>query len=248
MPEAVLTVEELRYTYPDGTHALHGVDLALHRGERVGLIGPNGSGKSTLLLCLSGLMAGQGRVMLGGQSLGPARLIELRGQVGLVFQSPDDQLFMPTLQDDLAFGPINQGLAPDAVHRRVRQIADQMGLRSMLERAPHHLSMGQKRNAAIACVLAMEPSVLLLDEPSSNLDPRARRQLMNVLAPLDATLLVASHDLPLIAALCPRVLLIDEGRIIADGPAPQIMPDAALMEAHGLEAHSGPFDGGFHRR
>lgn len=235
MPETLLTVEGLRYTYADGTQALRGIDLVLHRGERVGLIGPNGSGKSTLLLCLSGLMSGEGRVTLNGQHLTPAGLGELCGRVGLVFQSPDDQLFMPTLLEDLAFGPINQGLDRQQVHERVRRVAADLGLNAMLERAPHHLSMGQKRNAAIACVLAMHPALLLLDEPSSNLDPRARRQLMNVLAPLEATLLIASHDLALISALCPRVVLIDEGRIIADGGASQLLSDRDLMEGHGLE-------------
>jgi cobalt/nickel transport system ATP-binding protein len=235
MSDSVLSVEGLRYTYPDGTHALRGIDLILRRRERVGLIGPNGSGKSTLLLCLSGLMAGEGRFALNGHALAPAKPADLRGRMGLVFQSPDDQLFMPTLHDDLAFGPINQGLAAGQVRERVERVAAAMGLSALLERPPHHLSMGQKRNAAIACVLALEPDVLLLDEPSSNLDPRARRQLMKVLAPLDATLLVASHDLALVSALCQRVVLIDEGRIISDGPAGVVLGNAALMEAHGLE-------------
>lgn len=239
MSEPVLTIEQLRFVYGDGTPALHGVDLLLRRGERVGLIGPNGSGKSTLLLCMSGLLTGQGRVVVEGVDLASHRPASLRGRVGLVFQSPDDQLFMPTLRDDLAFGPINLGLSPAQVSERVMQVAQQMRLESMLDRAPHHLSMGQKRNAAIASVLAMAPAVLLLDEPSSNLDPRARRQLLRVLEPLDATLLIASHDLALIGQLCPRVALIDEGRIVADGPAGEILRDAALMEAHGLEVWNG---------
>ncbi len=243
MRDAVVITEKLRYTYSDGTHALRGVDLALHRGERVGLIGPNGSGKSTLLLCLAGLLDAEGIVRFNGstRTLGTR---ELRGQVGLVFQSPDDQLFMPTLRDDLAFGPINQGLTAAQVDERVMDVAGQMGLGSMLDRAPHHLSMGQKRNAAIACVLAMQPSVLLLDEPSSNLDPRARRQLMKVLAPLGATLLVASHDLALIGSVCERVVLIDDGQIVADGRAGELLANNELMEAHGLEGwHAAPAHG-----
>ena len=240
MAQASLTAKGLCYAYPDGTRALRGIDLVLNHKERVGLIGPNGSGKSTLLLCLSGLIAGEGRIELNGQHPGPAGLHELRGRVGLVFQSPDDQLFMPTLHDDLAFGPINQGLTGDQVSERVQRVAADLGLSGMLERAPHHLSMGQKRNAAIACVLAMRPAVVLLDEPSSNLDPRARRTLMNVLAPLEAALLIASHDLALVAALCPRVVLLDEGQIVADGPAGAILSNAALMETHGLEVWPPP--------
>jgi cobalt/nickel transport system ATP-binding protein len=238
MNDAVLVTHGLQFTYDDGTRALCGVDLTLHRGERVGLIGPNGSGKSTLLLCLSGLLKGQGTISLDGAD--PLRAEDFRGRIGLVFQSPDDQLFMPTLRDDLAFGPINQGLSPAEVEARISSVSQQMGLAAMLTRAPHHLSMGQKRNAAIACVLAMQPSVLLLDEPSSNLDPRARRQLMSVLVPLDATLLVASHDLALVGSLCTRVVVIDEGRIVADGLTSALLSDRTLMEAHGLEAWTDP--------
>ncbi|MGB4258571.1 MAG: ABC transporter ATP-binding protein, partial [Phycisphaerae bacterium] len=169
MPEPLLQVEGLVYTYPDGTPALRGVDLRVQAGEKVGLVGPNGSGKSTLLMCLNGLLAGQGRIVVEGVELTARTRKDLRGRVGLVFQSPDDQLFMPTLGDDLAFGPVNLGLDRDEVHRRVRAAAAQMGLEGLLDRAPHHLSMGQKRNAAIAGVLAMRPALLLMDEPSSNL-------------------------------------------------------------------------------
>jgi energy-coupling factor transporter ATP-binding protein EcfA2 len=238
MSAPVLTACGLRYTYPDGTEALRGVDLSLARGERVGLIGPNGSGKSTLLLCLSGLLPAEGTLRVEALP-GAANQNGLRSQVGLVFQSPDDQLFMPTLRDDLAFGPINQALPAEQVEARVARIAEAMNLTALLDRAPHHLSMGQKRNAAIAAVLAMQPSVLLLDEPSSNLDPRARRQLMHVLEPLDATLLIASHDLALVGSLCARVALIDEGRIVAEGGTRALLSDAALMEAHGLESWNG---------
>ena len=239
MPQSVLTIAGLSYTYSDGTEALRQVDLTLHSGERVGLIGPNGSGKSTLLLCLAGLLKGTGRVLTHTPVGAAAADAGSRGQIGLVFQSPDDQLFMPTVRDDLAFGPINQGLTATLAAQRVQKVAEQMGLIDLLERAPYHLSMGQKRSAAIACVLAMEPSVLLLDEPSSNLDPRGRRQLMRILEPLPATLLIASHDLALVGSICSRVLLIDGGRILADGPA-ALLSDAVLMEAHGLEAWNAP--------
>jgi cobalt/nickel transport system ATP-binding protein len=236
LSEPLLQVDDLAYTYTDGTHALRGVSLRLARGEKVGLVGPNGSGKSTLLMCLDGLLAGKGRIQVEGVELKPATLKLLRGRVGLVFQSPDDQLFMPTLSDDLAFGPVNLGLSPDEVHRRVHETAGQMGLDHLLDRAPHHLSMGQKRSAAIAAVLAMRPVLLLMDEPSSNLDPRWRRRLIGLLGSLGVTLLIASHDLALVAGVCGRVVVIDEGRVVADGPADGILSDAELMEAHGLEA------------
>lgn len=265
MPEPLLQVRSLSYTYSDGTAALRGVDLALHAGERVGLIGPNGSGKSTLLLCMSGLFKANGSIRLnsteltdkrGSEAFCSKRPSDRSGKrlltpfsraaagentcanIGIVFQSPDDQLFMPTLADDLAFGPMNLGLPETEVHRRVHRVAEEMGLAEMLDRAPHHLSMGQKRNAAIATVLAMRPPVLLLDEPSSNLDPRSRRQLLEVLGRIEAAMLIASHDLALVGRLCSRVAVIDGGRIVADGPSAGILGNAALMEQHGLEAWS----------
>jgi cobalt/nickel transport system ATP-binding protein len=238
MPEPLLQIERLHFAYPDGTRALHGIDLSIAAAERVGLIGPNGSGKSTLLMCMSGLFSGQGCIRVEGVDMSTARAASIRDRVGLIFQSPDDQLFMPTLADDLAFGPINQGLSDAQVHERVHRVAEQMGLEKMLDRAPHHLSMGQKRNAAIAAVLAMQPSILLMDEPSSNLDPRSRRHLIDILLSLHATMLIASHDLALVGRVCERVVVIDEGRIVADGPTAQIIENATLMEQHGLEAHS----------
>lgn len=239
VPDPVLKAEGLVYTYPDGTPALMGIELAVASKERVALVGPNGSGKSTLLMCLNGLYRCAGRIRIEGTELTSSTLRSLRGRVGLVFQSPDDQLFMPTLDEDLAFGPINQGLGVDEVHRRLHEAADQMGLSGLLDRAPHHLSMGQKRCAAVAAVLAMRPALLLMDEPSSNLDPRWRRRLIELLGTLDVTLLIASHDLELVGRLCTRVVLIDGGRVVADGPAGDILSDAALMEAHGLEAWPG---------
>jgi cobalt/nickel transport system ATP-binding protein len=236
VPEPLLTVSNLAYAYGDGTHALDDVTFSVAPGERVGIIGPNGSGKSTLLLCLGGLFFGRGNVTIEGLQLTSATARRLRSHLGLVFQSPDDQLFMPTLEDDLAFGPVNLGLSQPQVHERVHRVADQFALSGMLDKAPHHLSMGQKRSAAIAAVLAMEPSILLMDEPSSNLDPRGRRQLMRALADLPAAMLIASHDLALVAALCTRIVLLDGGRIVTEGPTTAILGDATLMEAHGLEA------------
>lgn len=235
MAGKLLTIEDYRYDYPDGTAALKGVDLAIERGEKVGLVGPNGSGKSTLMMCTAGLFRGQGLLQVGDKAVTSTDGREVRGRVGLVFQNPDDQLFMPTLADDLAFGPINLGWPSERVRESVQRTAEHLELAELLERPPHHLSMGQKRNAAIATVLAMQPELILLDEPSSNLDPRSRRHLLEVLADLPATLLIAAHDMELIGRLCGRVLLIDDGRIMADGPTGRILGDRELMEKHGLE-------------
>lgn len=235
MAEPLLQIAGLTYAYSDGTPALRGVDLAVEAGEKVGLVGQNGSGKSTLLMCVSGLYTGKGTIRVEGVQLTGSRVRQTRGRVGLVFQSPDDQLFMPTLADDLAFGPVNLGLDAHEVGHRVEDTAKQMGLSDLLDRPPHHLSMGQKRNAAIASVLVMHPALLLMDEPSSNLDPRSRRRLIDVLKGLNATLLIASHDLAMVGTVCSRVALIDEGRIVADGPASEILGNGDLMNRHGLE-------------
>jgi len=234
LPEALLSCEGLTYRYEDGTVALRGVDLKVGPGERVGVIGPNGSGKSTLLLCLAGLLTGEGIVRLKGDDVTRRTSKRQPGQVGLVFQGPDDQLFMPTVRDDLAFGPINLGLPADQVDRRVADAAAVLGLQDLLDRAPHHLSMGQKRVAAIATVLTMQPALLLMDEPSSNLDPRSRRKLIELLGGLDAALLIASHDLALVERLCERLVLLDDGTIAAEGPTSAILGDAELLERHGL--------------
>jgi len=235
MADPLLVVQGLQYRYADGTEALCGLDLTVADGEKVALVGANGSGKSTLLMCLAGLFGGQGTVHVDGEVIAPKRIRQTRRQVGLVFQSPDDQLFMPTLADDLAFGPINLGWSADRVRECVDRAATRMGVETFLDRPPHHLSMGQKRNAAIATVLATQPSLLLMDEPSSSLDPRSRRRLIEVLSELDATLLIASHDLEMVGQLCKRVVLIAGGRVVADGPTNEILGDAALTEAHGLD-------------
>jgi cobalt/nickel transport system ATP-binding protein len=233
--EPLLQVEGLRYHYPDGTTALRGVDLTIQTGQKIGLVGPNGSGKSTLLMCLSGLFKGQGAIRVDGAELTTTWTSAARKRVGLIFQNPDDQLFMPVLADDLAFGPVNLGLDPAEVRRRVAESASQMGLTEMLDRPPHHLSMGQKRTAAIATVLTMRPDLLLMDEPSSNLDPRWRRRLIDLLASVQAALLIASHDLALIGRVCETVCVIDEGTIVAQGNTRDILGDAAVMEKHGLD-------------
>jgi len=233
--DVLIDVTDLHYRYEDGTAALHGINLRVSEHERIALVGPNGSGKSTLLMCLSGLFHCTGFIRFRGERLTKSQWKKNRDRIGLVFQDPDDQLFMPVLHDDLAFGPINLGLSEAEVHQRVHEVAEQMGLASVLGRAPHHLSMGQKRSAAIAAVLAMRPAVLLLDEPTSNLDPRSRKRLITVLKGLDNAMLIASHDMALVSALCPRMVVIDEGHIVVDGPTADILSDQPLLEEHGLQ-------------
>jgi cobalt/nickel transport system ATP-binding protein len=241
-PVPSLEVEGLAFAYPDGHQALFGVDLRIERGERVALLGPNGAGKTTLVLHLNGILSGGvGQVRVGGLPVGKEHLREIRRRVGVVFQDPDDQLFMPTVRDDVAFGPANLGLDADAVDQRVRAALEQVGMAEHADRPPHHLSFGQRRRVAVATVLAMEPEILVLDEPSSNLDPAARRELAEILTGLDVTVLMVTHDLPYAAELCPRSVILSGGVIAADGPTLDLLADEALLAAHRLEL---PF--GFH--
>jgi len=230
-----LSVTHLSYTYPDQTAALRDVSFDIGEGETVGLIGPNGAGKTTLLLHLNGLLPGRGAVRVYGQSTDGGDRREIRRRVGLVFQDPDDQLFMPSVQDDVAFGPLNLGLPEEEVRARVRQALAQVGMEGVADRSPHHLSFGERKRVALATVLAMQPDVLVLDEPTANLDPRARRQFLDLLPTLPQTKLLATHDLEAVAELCPRVLLLDQGQLFADGPAADILREANLMATHGLE-------------
>jgi cobalt/nickel transport system ATP-binding protein len=229
----------LVYRYPNGQSALAGVDLHVEHGERVALLGPNGAGKTTLVFHLNGLLRGEGQLEVAGLDVSSETLRELRGRVGIVFQDPDDQLFMPTVREDVAFGPLNQGLDRADVDARVEEALATVRMRHVLERAPHQLSMGERRRVAIATVLAMRPSLLVLDEPSANLDPRSRRELIEVLAAIERTMLVVTHDLPFAAELCERAVVLARGRVAADDACEAILSDAEGLARHDLELPAG---------
>lgn len=234
-----LDVRGLAYAYPDGHQALFGVDLTVGRGERVALLGPNGAGKTTLVLHLNGILTGGvGTVAVGGLALDPGdrdNLREIRRRVGIVFQDPDDQLFMPTVRDDVAFGPANLGLAGADLDARVAEALDAVGMGEHAGRPPHHLSFGQRRRVAVATVLAMRPEILVLDEPTSNLDPASRRELAEVIERLDVTVLLVTHDLPYALQLCARSVVLSGGTIVADGRTADVLGDETLLAAHRLE-------------
>jgi cobalt/nickel transport system ATP-binding protein len=230
-----LTVENLHFHYPDGHVALHGVSLKLCEGDKAALVGPNGAGKSTLMLHLNGILTGQGEVRIGGLRIQPDNLPAIRAMVGLVFQNPDDQLFSPTVFEDVAFGPLHMGLPEDEVHARVDEALEMVRMSAYKDRLSHHLSVGEKKRIAIATVLSMRPQILVLDEPSAGLDPRARRGLIHLLRDLPITMLVSSHDLLMVRELFPRMIIMDEGKIVADGLTADLMNDESLLEAHGLE-------------
>ena len=231
-----LEVRGLAFAYPDGHQALSGVDLRIEPGERVALLGPNGAGKTTLVLHLNGIhLPATGEVRVTGVPVAKGALKDIRRRVGIVFQDPDDQLFMPTVRDDVAFGPANLGLRGPELDQRVQAALAAVGMQDVAERPPHHLSFGQRRRVAVATVLAMEPDILVLDEPSSNLDPAGRRELADVLRSLDLTMLMVTHDLPYALELCPRAVVMDRGVIVADGPTADVLGDRELMAAHRLE-------------
>jgi len=236
---AAIEVTNLKYRYHDGTEALRGASLRVTPGECVALLGPNGSGKSTLLLHLNGILpeklSGNGAVKILGEAVASENLEKIRRQVGLVFQDPDDQLFCPTVQEDVAFGPQQLGLTEAEVAARVDKSLAQVGLAGFGHRATHHLSHGEKRRLCLAGVLACEPVILILDEPTSDLDPRGRREFKALLRQIPATKLIATHDLELAVELCARTIVLDRGEIVADGPTMELLNDEALMLAHGLE-------------
>jgi cobalt/nickel transport system ATP-binding protein len=237
MSEPAIDATDLSYAYPEGARALDRVTFRVAAGEGVGLVGPNGAGKTSLFLCLSGVLAAQaGTLRVAGLDLRDgAQRRKLPAHVGIVFQNSDDQLFNATVFDDVAFGPLNLGLPPDEVRRRVAEALARVGMTGQEQRVPFHLSGGEKRRVALAGVLAMRPSILLLDEPSMYLDPRGRRELIALIGTLGGTRLIASHDLEMILRTCERTLLLDRGKLIADGPTRTLLADAALMEEHGLE-------------
>lgn len=233
----VIEVTDLSYSYPDGQTALRGVSLRVATGEKVALVGPNGAGKSTLMLHLNGILGtAQSPVRICGLPLSKDQLPVIRGKVGLVFQNPDDQLFSPTVFEDVAFGPLYQGLPEDEVRRRAAWALEQVGMAGFEGRLSHHLSIGQKKRVAIATVLSMEPELLVLDEPTAGLDPRGRRQLISLLRELPLTMLVSTHDMWLVGELFPRMIVMDEGLIAADGSTPALLAQPAFLEAHGLES------------
>jgi len=236
MTSMALDIQGLEFAYPDGLKALAGVDLRIESGERVALLGPNGAGKTTLALHLNGIKEAEGgTIQIGDLPLSEENLGEIRRRVGLVFQDTDDQLFMPTVGEDVAFGPANLGLRGDELDARVNEALAAVTASELKSRPPHHLSGGERRRAALATVLAMRPDLLVLDEPSSGLDPAARRELLNLLQELTITQIIITHDLPLALELCERSVILDGGAVVADGPTVDILTDTKLLERHRLE-------------
>ncbi len=231
-----LDVRGLAFAYPDGHQALFGIDLTIERGERVALLGPNGAGKTTLVLHLNGILSGGvGTIRVAGLDVTKPHLQEIRRRVGVVFQDPDDQLFMPTVRDDVAFGPANLGITGAELDARVDEALQAVGMQAYADRPPHHLSFGQRRRVAVSTVLAMRPEILVLDEPSSNLDPASRRELADIVRALDVTVLMVTHDLPYALELCERSVVLSDGVLVADGSTRDVLADVALMRAHRLE-------------
>jgi cobalt/nickel transport system ATP-binding protein len=233
--QMTLAVNNLSFHYPDGHQALKEVTLHITQGEKVALVGPNGAGKSTLMLHLNGILGCPSPVQVAGLPVTKSNLPLIRAKVGLVFQNPDDQLFSPTVFEDVAFGPLHIGLPEAEIRARVARALAQVGMGHYAERLSHHLSVGEKKRIAIATVLSMEPEILVLDEPSAGLDPRARRSLINLLRDMPLTMLVSTHDLLMVRELFPRMVIMDEGRVVADGSTETLLNDVPLLEAHGLE-------------
>ncbi len=233
---ASISVSDLHFSYPDGSQALAGFDLTVEAGERVAVLGPNGSGKTTFALHLNGIhRATAGRVEIGGLEIAENNLPEIRRRVGMVFQSSDDQLFMPTVAEDVAFGPANFGVRGSELEKRVAGALDRVDAIDLRDRTTHHLSGGERQRVALATVLATDPEVLVLDEPTSGIDPRARRSLAQFLAGVGITQILITHDLPFALELCPRAIIVADGRVQADGRCVDILSNHQLLADHGLE-------------
>ena len=232
--QELITVENLSFSYPDGQQALTDVSLGIYRGDSVAIVGPNGAGKSTLVLHFNGILRSNGHVKLLGRAVDENNLRWVRSRVGLVFQNPDDQLFSPTVFDDVAFGPMNMGYSEAEVEQAVKMSLEMVGMAGFEKRSPHHLSVGEKKRIAMATVLSMSPEVLVIDEPTSNLDPRGKWDIIEVLKGLSVTKIVVSHDLEMVGALCHRMVIIDRGRVAADGATADILADKRLLVEHGL--------------
>ena len=230
-----IEIDQLSFVYPDGHPALDNVSLIIQPCEKVALVGPNGAGKSTLILHLNGILSGKGNLRVAGLPVIKENLGKVRARVGLVFQSPDDQLFSPTVFDDVAFGPRYQGLPESEIQMRVEEALSVVKMDAYAQRVSHHLSVGEKKRIAIATVLSMKPEVLVLDEPTAGLDPRARRALINLLHDLPITMLVSTHDMLMVRELFPRMVIMDQGKIVADGDTQKLLADDILLTAHGLE-------------
>jgi len=243
MSEKSLEVSGLAYAYPDGNQALYGVNLSINQGERVALLGPNGAGKTTLVLHLNGIIPTmQGQVRVAGElvdSKNAESIKSVRHKVGVVFQDPDDQLFMPTVGQDVAFGPYNSGLRGIELEKAVTEALELVGMSEFIDRPPHHLSFGQRRRVAVATVLAMKPEILVMDEPSSNLDPAARRELAEIITSLDVTLLMVTHDLPFAYELCQRAVILSAGVVAADDEISKVLSNKQLLTANRLELPKG---------
>lgn len=235
MTDKAIEINGLSYSYPDGTAALDNIGLEISKGESLGIVGPNGAGKSTLLLHLNGILRPNGSVKVLGMDVNDDNLPLIRGKVGLIFQDPDSQLFMPTVGEDVSFGPVNMMLARDEVERRVKGALEEVDMTGFAGRPSHHLSFGEKRRVSIATVLSMKPEILALDEPSSNLDPKHRRDLINFLKGLNLTRIIATHDLELVLEVCSRAVLLNSGRIVASGESADILNNKVLLEKNNLE-------------
>ncbi|MBA4422147.1 MAG: cobalt ABC transporter ATP-binding protein [Syntrophus sp. (in: bacteria)] len=236
MSHHIVEFKDVSFCYPDGTEALKGINFRITHGESVGVVGANGAGKSTLLQHMNGyLMPTSGTVTIGDLSLTKRTRREIRKKVGIVFQNPDDQLFMPTVFDDVAFGPLNLGMDEASVRERVCEALNRVNSLALQDKPPHHLSCGQKSAVAIASVMAMEPDILAMDEPAANLDPKSRRSLIVLLKTFRHSKIIASHDLDLILDVCERCIVIGDGVVVADGPSAEILSNRTLLEENSLE-------------